>query len=152
MSPAAVAREIGLSNSSTTTWKHGALPKGETLEILADYFGTTTDYLLCRTDDPENSDRFGLDPPELWDTNNLDSTSISLDESSQVLVALGLIKEGEDLSDVDLAFLANTIQQLDLWFSNRHSRSAPPESPPAPQEGKDTTQPPAAPTEAPEGE
>ena len=46
MSPAAVARDIGLSNSSTTTWKRGAIPKGETLQKLADYFGVSVDYLL----------------------------------------------------------------------------------------------------------
>lgn len=49
-SPAAVAREIGLSNSSTTTWKRGAIPKGETLQKLADYFGVSIDFLLNLTD------------------------------------------------------------------------------------------------------
>ncbi|USF26947.1 hypothetical protein N510_001880 [Firmicutes bacterium ASF500] len=46
MSPAAVAREIGLSNSSTTTWKRGSLPKGDTLQKVADYFGVSVDYLI----------------------------------------------------------------------------------------------------------
>lgn len=45
-SPAAVAREIGLSNSSTTTWKQGSTPKGDTLRKLANYFGVSVDYLL----------------------------------------------------------------------------------------------------------
>lgn len=46
MSPAAVAKGIGLSNSSTTTWKRGAIPKGDTLQKLADYFGVSVDFLL----------------------------------------------------------------------------------------------------------
>lgn len=46
LSPAAAARNIGLSNSSTTTWKRGAMPKGETLQKLADYFAVPVDYLL----------------------------------------------------------------------------------------------------------
>lgn len=46
MSPAAVARDIGLSNSSTTTWKRGSIPKGDTLQKLADYFEVSVDYLL----------------------------------------------------------------------------------------------------------
>lgn len=50
MSPAAVAREIGLSNSSTTTWKRGSLPKGDTLQKLADFFGVSIDYLLGKDD------------------------------------------------------------------------------------------------------
>lgn len=48
MSPAAVAKDIGLSNSSTTTWKNGSIPKGDTLQKLADYFGVSVDYLLGR--------------------------------------------------------------------------------------------------------
>lgn len=46
ISPAAVVREIGLNNSSPTAWKRGSIPKSETLQKLADYFGVSTDYLL----------------------------------------------------------------------------------------------------------
>lgn len=42
---------------------------------------------------------------------------ISLEQSNQLLVALGLIKEGQELSDDDLAFLAHIIGLLDAWFS-----------------------------------
>ncbi len=45
--------------------------------------------------------------------------AISLDESNKLLVALGYIKEGEDLSDADLAFLAHLIGLLDAWFDQR---------------------------------
>lgn len=39
--------EMGLSNSISTKWKRtGATPNGETLNIIADFFGVTTDYLL----------------------------------------------------------------------------------------------------------
>lgn len=44
--PSRVAKDIGLSNSSATYWKRGSLPKGETLQKLADYFAVSTDYLL----------------------------------------------------------------------------------------------------------
>lgn len=46
MSPASVTREIGLNNSSSTAWKRGSIPKGDTLQKLADYFGVSVDYLL----------------------------------------------------------------------------------------------------------
>ncbi len=52
MSPAAVTREIGLNNSSSTAWKHGSVPKGETLQKLADYFGVSVDYLLGKEGEP----------------------------------------------------------------------------------------------------
>lgn len=44
---------------------------------------------------------------------------ISLEESNQLLVALGLIQEGEDLSDDDLAFLSHIIGLLDAWFKSK---------------------------------
>lgn len=72
MSPSAVVKALGLNNSSSTAWKRGSIPKSTTLDQIADYFDTTVDYLLCRTDDPENSDRFGLNPPELWQTHSED--------------------------------------------------------------------------------
>lgn len=42
---------------------------------------------------------------------------ISLEESNRLLVTLGLIKEGQQLSDDDLAFLTHIIGLLDAWFS-----------------------------------
>ncbi|MEH2939054.1 helix-turn-helix domain-containing protein [Lawsonibacter sp. JLR.KK007] len=49
-SPAAVARALGLGNSTTTVWKKGSIPKGDTLQKLADYFGVSVDYLLGISD------------------------------------------------------------------------------------------------------
>lgn len=44
---------------------------------------------------------------------------ISLEESNRLLVALGLIQDGQDLSDDDLSFLGNIVSLLDAWFSKR---------------------------------
>lgn len=44
---------------------------------------------------------------------------ISMEESNRLLVALGLIKEGQDLSDDDLAFLEHIVGLLDAWFDKR---------------------------------
>lgn len=49
--------------------------------------------------------------------------AISLEESNKLLVALGYITEGEDLSDADLAFLTHVIGLLDAWFDQRHQGS-----------------------------
>lgn len=46
--------------------------------------------------------------------------NISLEDSNRLLVALGFIHEGEQLSDNDLAFLANIIGLLDNWFSGKN--------------------------------
>lgn len=44
---------------------------------------------------------------------------ITLEESNALLVKLGYIKPGEDLSDADLAFLSHLIGLLDAWFSSK---------------------------------
>lgn len=46
VSPSAAARSIGVATANATYWKRGSIPKGETLQKLADYFGVTVDYLL----------------------------------------------------------------------------------------------------------
>ena len=56
--------------------------------------------------------------PEAADTA-LEDQPITLDESNALLVKLGYIKPGEDLSDDDLAFLTHLIGLLDAWF-DRH--------------------------------
>lgn len=77
MSPSAVTRELGLNNSISTAWKHGALPKGNTLQKLADYFGVTVDYLL------------GIKPlpPKEIAVFNDDVKKIMLFEDEQILEA-----------------------------------------------------------------
>lgn len=41
---------------------------------------------------------------------------VSVDESNRLLIALGLIEDGQHLSDEDLAFLRNVIVLLNAWF------------------------------------
>lgn len=47
-----VVQQIGLNKSSATYWKNGAIPKGNTLQKLADYFDVSTDYLLGNVSEP----------------------------------------------------------------------------------------------------
>ena len=47
-SPNAVAKIIGVSNATSTKWKNGTIPNGETLNKIADYFDCSIDYLLGR--------------------------------------------------------------------------------------------------------
>ena len=51
---AALARELGLSNSATTYWKRGSVPKYETLKKIADYFETTVENLLGFSKEEQN--------------------------------------------------------------------------------------------------
>lgn len=51
--PNSVCAELKLSNATATHWKNGTVPRGTTLQKVADYFGVTTDYLLGNTDQKE---------------------------------------------------------------------------------------------------
>lgn len=53
--PNPVAKQIGISSSTVTSWKNGGIPNGETLLKLSDYLGVSTDYLLGRTDEPKGT-------------------------------------------------------------------------------------------------
>ncbi|MCL1974616.1 MAG: helix-turn-helix domain-containing protein [Firmicutes bacterium] len=46
----AVAKKLNLSSGSLTAWKNGAVPNANSVKKIADFFGTTTDYLLGLSD------------------------------------------------------------------------------------------------------
>lgn len=54
VSPSAMARELGLSNNAPTKWKTGSVPRTDTIQKIADYFGVTVDYLLADDAGPTN--------------------------------------------------------------------------------------------------
>lgn len=41
-----VVKSLGLSTSAVTSWRNGVIPNGDTIIKLAEYFNTSTDYLL----------------------------------------------------------------------------------------------------------
>ncbi len=53
MKPLQVVRELNISAGSTTKWKNGSVPNGNTLQKLAEYFNVTVDYLLGNTEKKE---------------------------------------------------------------------------------------------------
>jgi transcriptional regulator with XRE-family HTH domain len=55
-SPAAVAEELGFSNSMPTSWKNGSLPRMSSRKKLADYFGVTVDELMGTKKEPAGMD------------------------------------------------------------------------------------------------
>lgn len=49
------------------------------------------------------------------------SGPVSLEETDAILVEMGYIKPGEQLSAADLAFLEHIGGLMDAWFSSKHS-------------------------------
>lgn len=86
-------------------------PKLETVQAVVHALGYTLDDL----DDSQGT----KNSPSTAEAA-LGEDRISMDESNRLLVALGLIEEGQDLSDDDLAFLEHIIGLLDAWF-RKHS-------------------------------
>lgn len=83
-------------------------PKLETIRQLVHFLGYTLDDL---EDKPQKSS------PSMTEATLGESDHISREESNDLLVALGLIKKGQQLSDGDLAFLTHIIGLLEAWFN-----------------------------------
>lgn len=59
-----VLKSLGLSTSKGTAWRKGSVPNGEILLMLAEYFNTSTDYLLGNTDDSTPAGRKETPPTQ----------------------------------------------------------------------------------------
>lgn len=81
-------------------------PKLTTIQQLVHFFGHTLDDL----DDTPAVIKKSPVPAEA------STGEISLEESNNLLVALGYIKPGEQISEEDLMFLGHVIGLLDTWF------------------------------------
>jgi len=47
-----VAKKLGVSSGSVTSWKNGTVPNSAIVSKLAQHFNVTTDYLLGLSEDP----------------------------------------------------------------------------------------------------
>lgn len=87
-------------------------PTLETVQSLATALGKTINDFVDTSSATKNSPDTAEAAPE--------EGPISLEESNRLLVHLGLIEEGQDLSDDDLAFMTIIIDALDAWFRKFH--------------------------------
>ena len=58
---------FGLTKATISSWNvKSTTPKGETVAVMADKLGVSTDYLLGRTDDPTDFTKTGfMNPPQI---------------------------------------------------------------------------------------
>lgn len=111
-----LAEELNRPYRTITNYEIGEHEPGHKYLIeIAEKFGITTDYLLGLSDDPhKTSDETKKSPSTAKAAPG--EERVSIEESTNLLIALGLIEEGQRLSDDDLAFLRNVISLLDVWF------------------------------------
>lgn len=106
-----LAEELGKPYATITKYENGEREAGSGYLIsIAEKFNVTTDYLLGIEDDQSVETKKSPAPAEA------ETEEVSLEETDRLLVALGLIKEGEQLSDDDLAFVGHIVGLLDAWF------------------------------------
>lgn len=109
-----LAEIIGVAPSTFNGYESGNHdPKSDLLIKIAQACNVTVDFLLGH--DAAASTKKSPSTAEAA----LGEDHITLEESNRLLDALGLTREGQDLSDDDLAFLEHIIGLLDAWFDKR---------------------------------
>lgn len=121
VSQAVLAQKLGISKSTLGLWETGdTLPDAKSLYDLADYFGVSTDYLLCRTETAS----MNLDVRYICDYIGISEEAIvSLHERKdtpiQNHVFSYLIEDGRVLGkiiDYYLSFAADNINKSPFCF------------------------------------
>lgn len=102
MSIAELEERLGFSRNSLYAWKRSK-PSIDKLNLVADYFGVTTDYLLGRTDTPELNRKDERDIQKILD-NLLDGLS---DQHSLAYLKNG----GEEIDEEDAELIYNALEK-----------------------------------------
>lgn len=96
---------IVVSNKTVYGWESGhRQPDADTFIVLCRILGIES------FDETEKSPSAEESAP---------GDQVTLEESNRLLMALGYIQEGDDLSDEDLAFLSHIVGLLDAWFRSK---------------------------------
>ena len=105
-----IADKIGITKSTYCGYETAKRnPDPQRIKQLAKVLHISADTLLDT----------GIEKEKAPASTEAEAREISLEETDKLLVALGLIKEGEQLSDDDLAFLEGIITLLNTWFKRK---------------------------------
>lgn len=116
MTQKALAEKLGIAASTLNGYEKGNhKPDSEILIAVSNITGCTVDYLLGRVDGFNEFFKKENSPAPA----KAKTEEFTLEQTDQLLVALGLIKEGQQLSDDDLAFISHIVGLLDAWFRKR---------------------------------
>ena len=107
--PNKVASELGLSAATTTKWKSGTIPNGETLVKIADYFNVSVDYLLGREESPQqgNNIQTGGIQGGITGNNNLSIATAPPPQPPTDSVTDEFLKVFQELSFPDKLYVMN---------------------------------------------
>lgn len=98
---------VGVTGNAISNYENGtSSPNDRVLLKLFDVLEVEPNYLFQDSYTPEKKKAPAMQEPG----------SISLEGSNSLLAALGLVEDGYELSDDDLAFLTNVLGLLNSWF------------------------------------
>lgn len=114
MSQNDLAKMLEVTDRAVSAWETGVKePRIKNMRKIADLFDIPLPEIVSGDLEAYYKNK---DSPA---SAEAETREISLEETDKLLVALGLIKEGEQLSDDDLAFLEGIITLLNTWFKRK---------------------------------
>lgn len=103
------ADRLGISPTRLNYWeKDKRSPPVQMLNKIAEILDVDSDYLIGRKESPEKENSPTPD--------GTGAGEFTLEQTDRLLVALGLIEEGGQLSDDDLVFVSHIVGLLRAWF------------------------------------
>ena len=112
-----LAEKLGISKGTVNNWARGNnSPDVDMVPKICNVLGISILDLYTSTESEQSESKTLLKNSPSTDESAPGENSISMEESNRLLAALGFIKEGDQLSDEDLAFLTHVIGLLDAWF------------------------------------
>lgn len=105
-----LAARMGISPGTLSGYETGTHdPKSDGLLQIADICGVTVDFLLGRMPKKENP----------APSNDDAGRKVTTEEVEAMLIDMGFIQPGQDLSDADLRFLISVGEMISAWFTER---------------------------------
>lgn len=93
-SPATVAEELGFSNSATTYWKNGSMPRMGSRKKIADYFGISVEELMGTKKEPAGQGELDDDMKEF-----IELAQMMTPEERSAIMTLMKSKEKNSVND-----------------------------------------------------
>lgn len=91
----AIAAEIGLSNSTVTTWKQGAIPRRPTIKKVADYFGISVEEMMGYSSAEKAPTQEGKRKPKLASIARLEEGNITPEMDKNITAYIDFLLERE---------------------------------------------------------
>ena len=112
------AASVGVKLTTYSGYETGVRePKSDFWIAVAQKYGVTIDYLMGYSDNPHKTGDIKTPPsPAEPDQEEPGRSLLSEDAVEEILVSLGYIRPGQDLTDSDLQFLLGVGQILEAWF------------------------------------